>query len=74
MRRSNERVTTVALALLLAAGVSGCGLAETGTAAAVDAKANADAAEAGLKAEAKIRADLEAAQQAAAARRQAGDE
>jgi len=62
------------LPLLVATALSGCGLAETGVSAAADAKANADAAQAGLQAEAKIRADLDKASQAAASQRQAVEE
>ena len=54
--------------------LSGCGLAETSMSAAAEAKASADAAREGAKAEARVTEQLQQAQQAAAAQRQAADQ
>lgn len=59
----------VPLILLL----TGCGVAETGAAAATVAKAEADAAREGLKAEARVQQQLDAAAKASADQRNAAD-
>lgn len=53
--------------------LTGCGVAETGVAAATAAKAEADAAREGLKAEARVKAQLDAAAKAAADQRNAAE-
>jgi hypothetical protein len=53
--------------------LTGCGVAETGVAAATAAKAEADAAREGLKTEARVQAQLDAAAKAAADQRNAAE-
>ena len=53
--------------------LTGCGVAETGVAAATAAKAEADAAREGLKTEARVQEQLDAAAKAAADQRKAAE-
>jgi hypothetical protein len=61
------------LLLALALPLTGCGLAETGSAAATAAASQAQEAREGLKTEARVRAQLDAAMKQAADQRNAAE-
>ena len=64
------RLTTLALAV----AISGCGLAETAATAATQGAAAAEQAKQGQELEAKVKRDLDAAQQAAKQQLDAAEE
>jgi hypothetical protein len=67
-------IALIVAAMALGASLSGCGLAETSVSAVAEAKSSADAAREGVKAEARVKEQIEQAQAAAAAQRQAADQ
>lgn len=70
---THTKTSSLFAALALASILSGCGLAETGVAATADAEAAAQAAKQAKEMEAKMQQQIDAANQAAAAQRDAAE-
>lgn len=73
VRPATTRMPAVALALVLAVVLSGCGLAETGAAAAAGGVSKAEELRRAKETEAQVKQQIDAAYQQAAEQRRAGE-